>query len=62
MKPSVEIIDKFKRLYKEEFEEELSDEAAVEKFSRVVNVLRVIIYGHLDTPEESGNLGPKGDS
>lgn len=62
MKPDPETILKFKTIYKEEFGEELSDEAAFEKFSRVVNVLRIIVYGRLDTPEESGNLGAKSGS
>lgn len=62
MKPDPETINKFKAIYEEEFGEELSDEAAFEKFSRAVNVLRIIVHGRLDTPKESGNLGPKGGS
>lgn len=59
MKPSREVLDRFKKIYREEFGEELTDKAAFEKFLRLVNVLRVIIYGRLDITEESGNLGPK---
>jgi len=42
MQPSHEIIEEFKRLYTKEFSEELSDAEAYERFSRLVNVLRVI--------------------
>jgi hypothetical protein len=59
MKPSREVLDRFKKIYREEFGEELSDQATFERFLRLVNVLRVIIYGRLDINEESGNLGPK---
>jgi hypothetical protein len=59
MKPSQEVLDRFKKIYREEFGKELTDKAAFEKFLRLVNVLRVIIYGRLDINEESGNLGPK---
>ena len=62
MKPDPETINKFKAIYEEEFGEELSDDAAFEKFLRLVNALRVIVYGRLDITEESGNLGPKSGS
>jgi hypothetical protein len=62
MKLDPETMIKFKELYKEEFGEELSDDAAFEKFLRLVNALRVIVYGRLDITEESGNLGPKSGS
>lgn len=62
MKPSQEVLDKFKRIYHEEFGEELTDQAAFEKFLRLVNALRVIIYGRLDMAEGSGTLGPKSRS
>ena len=60
MKPSQEVLDRFKKIYHEEFGEELTDKAAFEKFLRLINVLRVIAYGRLDIAEENGNLGPKG--
>jgi len=41
---SKEELDKFKAVYKEEFLEELDDKEAIEKFSRVVSVLRIILY------------------
>lgn len=62
MKPSQEVLDRFKKIYREEFGEELSDEVAFDKFLRLVNALRVIVYGRLDIAEESGNLGPKNKS
>lgn len=62
MKPSQEVLDRFKKIYREEFGEELTDQAAFEKFLRLVNALRVIIYGRLDIAEESGTLGPKSRS
>ncbi len=59
MKPSPETLNRFKRIFKEEFGEELTDEAAFEKFSRLVNALRVIISGCLDIPDKSDTLGPE---
>ena len=59
MKPSQKTLDRFKKIYEEEFGEELTDDAAFEKFSRLVNVLRVIMSGRLDIPDKSGTLGPE---
>lgn len=44
MKPSHETIEKFKRLYTQEFGENLSDAEAYERFSRLVNVLRITYF------------------
>jgi len=60
MKPSPEALDRFKKIYKEEFGEELTDEAAFERFSRLINVVRIVVYGRLDTAQKSDNLGPQG--
>jgi hypothetical protein len=51
MKPDQKTIEQFKNIYKEEFGEELSDQEAYERFSRLVNVLRVICF-----PETSSRL------
>jgi hypothetical protein len=40
MKPSKETIKSFKRIYVEEFEEEISTDVAYDKFLRLVNFLR----------------------
>ena len=44
MKPSDETIEKFQRLYFEEFKEQISKEEAYEKFLRLANLLRVILH------------------
>ncbi len=44
MKPDSKAIEQFKRLYFEEFGEERSDQEAFERFSRLINVLRIICY------------------
>lgn len=43
MKPSKEIIEKFQKIYFEEFGEEITKEEAYEKFLRLVNLLRVVL-------------------
>lgn len=42
MKPSDEYIEKFQKIYLEEFGEEISKDVAYEKFLRLVNFLRVV--------------------
>ena len=59
MKPSVEIIDKFKRLMLQEFNEVLTDDQACEKFDRLDSVLRVIFRVRLDKAKEGDILGPE---
>ena len=59
MKPSAETLDRFKKIYKEEFGEELTDEDAFERFSRLINVVRIVVYGRLDTVQKGDNLGPQ---
>jgi len=44
MKPNKETIDEFKRIFKEEFGEELDDKTAYDRFTRLTNFLRVIYY------------------
>ena len=44
MKPSDETIEEFQKIYLEEFGEEISKKEAYEKFLRLVNLLRVILY------------------
>jgi len=44
MKPSDETIEKFQEIYLEEFGEEISKKEAYEKFLRLVNLLRAILY------------------
>ncbi len=43
MKPSNEIIEKFQKIYLEEFGEEISWETAYDKFLKLVNLLRTVI-------------------
>jgi hypothetical protein len=43
MKPSDEIIEKFQRIYLEEYGEQLSEEEAYDNFMNLVNFLRVDI-------------------
>lgn len=59
MKPSDGIIEKFQKIYFEEFGEEISKEEAYEKFLRLVNLLRVILYStsqKVDQKPESDKL------
>ncbi len=55
MKPDEKTLKQFKTIYAEEFGEKLSDQEALERFSRLVNVLRVIYFPvhrpSLDKPE-----------
>lgn len=44
MKPDKETLEQFKKIYQEEFNEELSDEAALEQFSRLINALRILYF------------------
>jgi hypothetical protein len=53
MKPSDETIEKFQRLYFEEFGEKISREEAYDKFLRLVNFLRAIFY-----PESGQEVQP----
>ncbi len=43
MKPSDDIIEKFQKIYFEEFKEEISKDDAYEKFLRLVNFVRAIL-------------------
>lgn len=43
MSPSKETIEKFKKIYQEEFGEIISDAKAYEKFLRLTNLLRAIL-------------------
>ena len=58
MKPSQEIIDKFKKLMLEQFGEELTDDAAYEKFDKLDSVLRVVFKVRLDRTKDGDILGP----
>jgi hypothetical protein len=42
MEPEDEIIETFRRIYFEEFKEQISKQEAYERFFRLVNFLRVI--------------------
>lgn len=50
MKPDDKTLTQFKKLYFKEFGAELSDQDALERFSRLVNVLRVIYVPTLRPP------------
>jgi len=60
MKPDSKTIEQFKRLYFEEFGEELSNDEAFERFSHLINVLRIICYPDqfpaIDNTTEYGNV------
>ncbi len=57
MSPNKETIEKFKRIYQEEFGETISDTQAYEKFLRLVNLLRVILK---EPPSDSSiGISPK---
>jgi hypothetical protein len=58
MKPSKEVIDKFKKLMLQEFNEELRDDEAYEKFDRLDSVLRVVFKVKLDRTKGGDILGP----
>ena len=58
MKPSDEAIEKFRRVYFEEFGEEISREEAYEKFLRSVNLLRVILKPIVKRGQEVKNPDP----
>ncbi|MCL4518013.1 MAG: hypothetical protein M1587_02320 [Thaumarchaeota archaeon] len=59
MKPSKEIIDRFKELMFQEFNEKLTDDSAYEKFDRLDSVLRVVFKIPLDKAKEGDILGPQ---
>ncbi len=60
MKPSDEVIEKFQRIYFEEFGEDISGKEAYEKFLRLINFLRVLLRpssNKLDQNPKSDKLG-----
>lgn len=48
MKPDDATIEKFQKIYFDEFNERISREEAYERFSRLVNVARIIIHSDAD--------------
>ena len=58
MKPPKEFINKFKKLILQEFNEELRDDEAYEKFDRLDSVLRVVFKVKLDRTKDGDILGP----
>jgi hypothetical protein len=54
MKPTDEMIEKFQRVYFEEFGEEISKQKAYEKFLGLANFLRVIFRPSARTDENTG--------
>jgi len=58
MKPSKEVIDKFKKLMLQEFKEELTDDEAYERFDGLDSVLRVVFKVKLDRAKDGDILGP----
>lgn len=53
-----EDIEKFQKIYLEEFGEEISKEDAYERFLRLVNLLRAILYPRRVKQEKSDNPLP----
>ncbi len=43
MRPSDEVIEKFRKLYFEEFKEEITTAQAHEKFMRAVNLIKIVL-------------------
>ena len=58
MKPSEEFIEKFQRIYFEEFNEQISKEEAYEKFLRLVNLLRVILRPGVRRDQDRNHSDP----
>jgi dsDNA-binding SOS-regulon protein len=58
MKPSKEIIEKFQKIYFEEFGEEISKEEAYDKFLRTVNLLRTILKTSSKKDQDVETPGP----
>jgi hypothetical protein len=55
MKPSDELIEKFRKIYFEEFGEEIPKEVAYEKFLRLANLVRVLVRpASQKDPKDSG--------
>ena len=52
-----EAIDEFKQIYLEEFGELISDELAIDKFSRLVSVLGVLFKYSVDMETKRGIVG-----
>lgn len=50
MKPDEQTLKQFKILYKKEFGEELSNEEALERFLRLINVVRIVYFPELSSP------------
>jgi hypothetical protein len=58
MKINNEIIEKFRKVYFEEFGEEISKEEAYDKFLRIVNILRTILKTSSKKDQDVDTLGP----
>ena len=54
MKPDKQSLEEFKRIYAEEFGEQLSDQEAHSRFSRLINTFKVLCFSDqfssLDVP------------
>ncbi len=57
MKPSDELIEKFRQIYFEEFREEITRQQAYDKFLRLANLLRVILRPRLARKSRDDTLG-----
>ena len=58
MKPDNETIEKFRKIYSEEFGEEISKEEAYEKFRRLVSLLRAILKKPSTSNPRPDSSGP----
>jgi hypothetical protein len=58
MKPSDEIIEKFQRIYFEEYGEQLSKEEAYDNFMSLVDLLRIILRPVKKQSQDSEKPGP----
>jgi hypothetical protein len=60
MKPDYSTIEKFRKIYLDEFGEEISQREAYERFLRLINVLRVIF--DMPDPDWSDKEAPQPES
>jgi len=58
MRLSKEVIEKFREIYEEEFDEKITDADACEKFLRLVNLLRVILKVPIKKGQDQESPGP----
>lgn len=61
MQPSNDFISRFQQIFFEEFDERLSDAEALERLTRLINVLRILIYNPPDNNSGDASFNPNLD-